>query len=463
MNGYPVLPLRVDVPNLGPLQCERALRILPGRRWTLAGVLEQGRRPVVAKLFLAGRRARRHFERERRGLEVLHQRGIAAPEVLYSGTVDVPHGWLVLTAWLSGASADTLGEAALPAVVRAVALQHAEGIEQRDAHLGNFLIRDGVAWTLDGAGIHAAGSALSTARARRNFVLWLAQFPPTVDARLGDWYALYRMARWDSGRIGPRAGLRALLARARRKREARQLDKALRTCTTFEASRGFGRFCVLDRRDDSPALRALLADPDAAFAAPQTEWLKRGNTASVVRLVAGGRSLVIKRYNLKGVGHWLRRCWRPSRAWHSWRNAQRLMLWGLPTPRPVALLESRFGWLCGRAWYVSEYVPGEPLGVALTAASPARRVVLLERLGHLLAGLARLRLSHGDLKATNLLVDHDNQLMLLDLDAMRRHRWAGAFERALARDLTRLRANWADQPALLAQLDRALGDAGLTS
>jgi len=170
---------------------------------------------------------------------------------------------------------------------------------------------------------------------------------------------------------------------------------------------------------------------------------------------------VVKRYNLKSLGHRLRRFWRPSRAWHSWRNAQRLCLWGVPTPRPVALLEHRFGWLRGRAWYVCDWVPGESLAAVLPAADAARRQVLLGRLCELLKTLARLRLSHGDLKATNLLVDRDNQLILLDLDALRRHRRPAAFERAFARGIARLRANWAADADLATALDRALSDAGL--
>ncbi len=457
MRGLPDLPLRIAVPELGPLRCDRTLRVLPGRRWTLAGTLERDQRPVVAKLFLAGRRARRHFERERRGLETLHQRGIAAPDVLYAGALQEPRGWLILTAWLAGAGADTLDDAALPAVLRAVALQHAHGVEQRDAHLANFLVRSGVAWTLDGAGIRTVGEVLPARRALRNLALWLAQFPPAVDERMGEWCALYGAV----ARPVPRGDLQRLVDRARRRRESRHVDKALRSCTAFEARRTLRRLQVLDRRDDAPDLRAWLAVPDAPFENLRADWLKRGNSASVVRVDIDGRPRAIKRYNLKGFGHWLRRCWRPSRAWHSWRNAQRLTLWGLPTPRPVALLESRFGCLRGRAWYVSEYVPGEPLGAALAAADPGRRAALLNQLCAQLTDLQRLNLSHGDLKATNLLVDQDNKLMLLDLDALRRYRRRPAFERAFARDLARLRANWTDQPALLAELDRALTDAGL--
>ncbi|MGE0811180.1 MAG: lipopolysaccharide kinase InaA family protein [Immundisolibacter sp.] len=460
MSTTPSLPLRLDLPELGAVVCTRALRVLPGRRWTLAGATERGARAVVVKLFLAGRHARRDFRREQRGFALLHRHAISAPQVLYAGALAEPAGWVVVTAALDGTPADALGEAALPAVVRAVALQHAEGIEQRDAHLGNFLIADGLAWTLDGAGIRAS-RALSARRARHNLARWLAQYPPGIDRRSGELLTLYRTTRWDRGRVGSGDGFRNHIARERRERERRQVAKSLRTCGAYIASRTWRRFSVIDRAADTPALRAWLAAPDAPFDDPQAVWLKRGRSASVVRLTLDGRDVVVKRYNLKDFLHRLRRFWRPSRAWQSWRAAQRLLLWGVPTPKPVALLEERFGPLRGRAFYVSEYARGEPLATALPTADPPTRALLLKNLCALLGTLARLRLSHGDLKATNLLVDNDNTLMLLDLDALRRHRRRDACFRALARDVARLRANWADQPALLAELDRALADAGL--
>ncbi|HEY0675842.1 MAG TPA: lipopolysaccharide kinase InaA family protein [Immundisolibacter sp.] len=457
---HPALPLRLQLPELGSVLCTRALRILPARRWTLAGATEGGQREVVVKIFLPSRHARRDFLREQRGLEILHRRAIAAPQVLYAGALTEPPGWAVVTAALRGQTADTLGAAALPAVVRAVALQHAEGIEQRDTHLANFMIVDGTAWTLDGAGIHAA-AALSARRARRNLARWLAQYPPGIDRRTGELLSLYRTTRWDQGRVGSADGFRNQVAHERRHRERRHIAKSMRSCSAYLARRTFRAFSVIDRRDDTPALRNWLAAPDEPFRNPQADWLKRGNSASVVRLELDGQALVVKRYNFKGFGHWLRRFWRPSRAWHSWRNAHRLRLWDLPTPRPVALLEERFGWLRGRAFYLSEYAPGEPLAKVLALARPHDRTLLLTKLCALLNTMARLRLSHGDLKATNLLVDQENNLMLLDLDALRRYRRRTSFFRAFARDLARLRANWADQPALLAELDQALTDAGL--
>ncbi|MGB5096696.1 MAG: lipopolysaccharide kinase InaA family protein, partial [Porticoccaceae bacterium] len=59
------------------------------------------------------------------------------------------------------------------------------------------------------------------------------------------------------------------------------------------------------------------------------------------------------------------------------------------------------------------------------------------------ASLAAARVSHGDLKASNFLVESTRrQLLLIDLDAMRLHRCDWCFRRAQRRDLARLLANW---------------------
>jgi hypothetical protein len=82
-----------------------------------------------------------------------------------------------------------------------------------------------------------------------------------------------------------------------------------------------------------------------------------------------GRALLIKRYNLKNLRHALGRLWRPSRAWHSWREAHRLLFFDIPTPRPLALIEERCGPLRRRAWLICEYCPGPNLLRHLSADS----------------------------------------------------------------------------------------------
>jgi RIO-like serine/threonine protein kinase len=56
------------------------------------------------------------------------------------------------------------------------------------------------------------------------------------------------------------------------------------------------------------------------------------------------------------------------------------------------------------------------------------------------------RLSHGDMKASNLLLTQSGEVELIDLDAMQEHRYDWTFERAFARDQQRFMKNWQKMP-----------------
>ncbi|ERI54290.1 hypothetical protein N878_12170, partial [Pseudomonas sp. EGD-AK9] len=173
-------------------------------------------------------------------------------------------------------------------------------------------------------------------------------------------------------------------------------------------------------------------------------------------------ALVVKRYNLKGLGHWLRRFWRPSRAWHSWREGHRLELLGIATPRPLAVLERRWCWLRGRAYLITEYCGGQDIiarfQAHLQGSPPETELLALDRL---FAALLRERISHGDFKGHNLLWieerdDASGHWSLIDLDAMQQHRSARGFARAYARDRARFLRNWPADSALHRLLDQRL-------
>jgi tRNA A-37 threonylcarbamoyl transferase component Bud32 len=166
----------------------------------------------------------------------------------------------------------------------------------------------------------------------------------------------------------------------------------------------------------------------------------------VARVALGEAEAVIKRYNLKSVGHALSRLWRPSRAWHSWREAHRLQLFGIATPLPLALIEERLGPLRRRAWLVTDHCPGESLDKHLSAERepPAAEAAAIVSL---FATLHRLRISHGDLKATNLLW-HAGEIWLIDLDACTQHRSETAYRQAWGRDRARLLRNWPEASVL---------------
>ena len=65
----------------------------------------------------------------------------------------------------------------------------------------------------------------------------------------------------------------------------------------------------------------------------------------------------------------------------------------------------------------------------------------------LFAALARHNISHGDMKATNILIDGD-KAVLVDLDALKQHRFSWAFRRAFQKDIARFLRNWDDEPKI---------------
>jgi tRNA A-37 threonylcarbamoyl transferase component Bud32 len=171
--------------------------------------------------------------------------------------------------------------------------------------------------------------------------------------------------------------------------------------------------------------------------------LKDGNTATLALVNVGGLRLVVKRYNIKNAWHALKRCLRPSRAWKSWKNAHRLELLGIPTPRPMALLENRWGPLRSKAYFITEYIEAITLNDLLCSGKVEENnlIDLIEQFVEMLQLFVDASLSHGDFKATNFLVDA-GQISITDLDAMREHRFRWLHRRAFRKDCKRLMKNW---------------------
>ena len=147
------------------VECGQTLRSLPDRRQVFAG--QFGGRPVIVKVFLDRRRGPVHFRRELDGLHAFHNAGIAAPEVLYAGS-DAQGRPVIVVARIGNAVAlAALWQEAEPDLRRKLmqrmmdllARHHAAGICQTDLHLDNFLVADGLIYSLDGDGVLAQEGA----------------------------------------------------------------------------------------------------------------------------------------------------------------------------------------------------------------------------------------------------------------------------------------------------------------
>ncbi len=436
-------PFAIDLDDGRRLIVRRTLRVLPGRR--IAGLAELDGAPVFAKLFIAAEGAARHWRRELDGKSAMAARRIATPPVLASGRL-AGGGHYLITGYLADARplAATDRPGHLAAAFAALGLMHAGRLVHDDAHLGNFLLAGAAVQVIDG---DAVREAASDDELKQNLALLLAQLPADVEAsRRGDLLAAYRAGNpgldIDDGRLARLAG------DTRRRRLGDYLRKCVRDCSRVLVRRGWRTFVAM-ARDEADFLAPIVADPDRWLAAGTA--LKRGNTATLALIEHEGRKLVIKRYNIKGLAHALSRCWRPSRAWHSWLEGHRLHFLGIATPRPLALIERRFGPLRAGAWLIVEHCAGPSLAERPPAAAHPEPVV------DLFTRLAAARVSHGDMKASNLLWDGE-RICLIDLDAMRQHCDAASHRRAWRKDRERFLRNWPADPGLTGALAAALRD-----
>ena len=181
----------------------------------------------------------------------------------------------------------------------------------------------------------------------------------------------------------------------------------------------------------------FLQDLDKLMQAGQI--LKNGNTCFVSRLIWADQDVVVKRYNYKGIIHSVRHTIKRSRARRSWLHAHRLGLLGIPTPRPLAFIEKRSGPLLQSSFLITEYVPGRTLYDFLqdSSVSEQQRSKPIQELRSLLDKLAKNKITHGDLKFTNILIT-DNGPVLTDLDSMKVHKWNWFFKIKRGKDLTRI-------------------------
>jgi len=463
----PTLPMSIalaDAAGPAELQLLSLLRVLPGQRYVGAGIWRG--RPVLAKL-LVGSKAPRHFQRELAGVQLLAEQNLTTPLLLADGLQEGEGGWLLFEfldqaqslgdAWKSVESLPPLADeqtAVLGDALAAVGQMHAKGLWQEDLHLDNLLRQNGQLYLIDGAGIRAedAGKPLSRQKVLENLGVFFAQLPKSLEPFTEELLVYYLLSNGEHAL--PVEALQKQIDKVSSWRLRDYLVKVGRECSLFSVTDGpFGLRAI--RREEEGAMLPVLQKADTLI--DSGHLYKTGGAASVAKTEVNGRPLVIKRYNIKNFAHWLKRFWRPSRAWHSWREGNRLMFLGIATPKPLALLEQRFFWLRRKAYLVTEYLPGPDIieRFAPYVASGDAPESELQALDKLFAQLLRERISHGDLKGHNVFW-HRDRWALIDLDAMCQHSSHSAFAAAFAKDRARFMRNWPVDSALYQLLEQRL-------
>lgn len=167
------------------------------------------------------------------------------------------------------------------------------------------------------------------------------------------------------------------------------------------------------------------AEELAKFAArpPAGMVLYKYGSRSVVGTIelADATPVVLKYYYPKGLIKHLSYGIGGSRCLRSWSAALAFEYLGLPTPPALSVAEWHS---LGGAWLRKSFlVTGQAAGITLeqwlrqNQENPTRLESMAEQLRGIFARMAAYRISHGDLKATNILVAANDSVSLVDLDA----------------------------------------------
>ncbi len=451
-------PFRVNLAGFHQqkeLICTRVVRILPGKR--LVGFGELNGEKIVAKFFVDPNNAWKHCAREERGLKSLKKIGIKIPELIFKGELEPDSTPVLILKKIEptfdfSETWDSIKNeqervVLLKRLILIIALEHEAGLRQNDIHLGNFLVKDNDIFSIDGADVDVrhADRSLPVKKSLDNLGLFFAQFLPEFDNLMEIGFKEYiKIRKWQA--FDDLYDRLVKSTRHNRKiRKNKYLRKIYRECSEYMCQKSWNSFLVLSREYRGETMNRLLSDPDLAI--KNGQMLKDGGASTVALVNINGIRLVIKRYNRKSIGHFIKRTFRHSRAYISWRNAHRLAMLGISSNKPVALLERRLGPFCLTAYYISEYIEGPDAYNLLHSKevdqNDTQQIACWFR--ELMQRFADEFISHGDLKATNVIVT-ENGLSVIDLDAMREHRYKYWFLRAFKKDIKRLLKNWDDLP-----------------
>lgn len=313
--------------------------------------------------------------------------------------------------------------------VRQIVKQLAEAkLGHDDLHLGNFLLKAGKVYLLDGYAVRRGMRPRDLYRLAHSVV----PFANLTDLVRG-WDLLVGGFPPDRNPISEELRQQFLKRVGSENQYFGRLDFGQWTGYFFKQTKFAKRWSVASTltitRED---WQRIWPDLWRKIEADELRVLKRSRSGDVVatELELGGRTLqvVIKRPYKRYWWRYLNEIPRRSRSWRGWLKAWHLIARNLPTAWPLLVMERRrFGYITDHI-SVFERVPGLTLWrTDLDALSAPHRDTLFRRLGRILRTIDRTGLSHFDAKAPNWIVLDDPKLgpypVLIDADAVRFRRW----------------------------------------
>jgi len=309
-------------------------------------------------------------------------------------------------------------------------------------------------YTIDGDGIRVLPRLWKSRKMRQNLATFFSKLDVLDDVWIPQLYRLYTeiLGLEYSEASAQKLARQTLQIRTQIASEYAD-HKVFRNCTDVKLNR-FSQTHTWSWSARSYAHLPELHNINALNDCLENPVFKAGNTCTVGLLNSQtsnhhdapsiSQQLVVKRYNIKSMMHAWSRSLRTTRAAISWANAHRLTLLGLPTATPIALIEKRyfFNMLKSHSYFVTSYIDAPDVALYFAQEKDTlKRAEVMREIATLFYKLYLLKLSHGDMKATNIKISNDKPV-LIDLDSMQQHQATWIAKQKHARDLKRFMRNW---------------------
>ena len=210
-----------------------------------------------------------------------------------------------------------------------------------------------------------------------------------------------------------------------------------------------GRRWIAKKPFFNEGLSEVIANPDEFMLKGEEIKFEAGN--HVVGLDLPKHSIFIKKFQVKGLFHYLRKFFSPTRAITAWKAIHWLNAAGIKTINPIGVIETYDSFTTTESYLITLKQSGERLDQMkitenLENLIPSKMRAFIKR-------LTWISFNHGDAKGSNFFLDK-NSLIVSDLDASYKRYFQFTLTNKLAKDKKRILRSFEGYPKVKESLSR---------
>ena len=215
----------------------------------------------------------------------------------------------------------------------------------------------------------------------------------------------------------------------------------------YITGKGEGRRWIAKKQFFNEGLSEVISNPDEFMSKGEEVKFEAGN--HVVGLDLPNHSIFIKKFQIKGVFHYFRKFFSPTRAITAWKATHWLNAAGIKTINPLAVIEIYDSFTTTESYLITLKQSGERLDQLKITESLEN--LIPNKMGALIKRLSWISFNHGDAKGSNFFFDK-HSLIVSDLDACKRRIFQITLDNKLSKDKKRITKSFENHPKIQSSL-----------